>query len=419
MSDLFDKIFVDRVNDVFSNHQESYHPGDWNKLQTKMNRSKRGVIVIWPHIAKAASVALFLGAAVFTANKYENKSIVTSLKEEEFNEYHETNDNLALNNTDTTYYFTKKNDAVLSDKSNQEENGLKLNNFGNKSNEEVSWGVNEDDRAAYNQIGNERFSDVKIVLQEQRTEVQQMDKKQSIAKDPVLKEYDDFIIAKEEKTRKIDVGVELASVSNYSTEGTGNGVNFGGGIAAAYHITDNIRVTTGVLIAKQSIDYAPQNNYEMAYADYAELNSAYVANNQVVENVSSSASEVSFVAIDIPLNVQFKHKRISFSTGFSSLLYVQEKYNRTYNTVVSNKTYNTETRSYDIHNSVETISKDETSEPFNRFDFARLLNVSVGYDIPMAKGGITVEPYLKYPLGKIGSREVTMGAGGVALRYIF
>jgi hypothetical protein len=221
------------------------------------------------------------------------------------------------------------------------------------------------------------------------------------------------------KTRKIDVGIELASVSNYSSEGTGNGVNIGGGIAAAYHITDKIRVTTGVMIAKQSIEYAPENNYQMAYADYAELNTANIADNQTVEKVSSAASEVSFIAIDIPLNVQFKHKRVSFSTGFSSLLFVQEKYNRTYNTVVSNKTYNTETRSYDIHNSVERISKDETSDPFDRFDFARLLNLSVGYDIPIAKGGLTVEPYLKYPIGKIGSREIAMGTGGVALRYIF
>ncbi|NJO88935.1 MAG: hypothetical protein HC831_08250 [Chloroflexia bacterium] len=417
MSDLFDKIFVDRVNDVFTNHQESYHSNDWNKLQAKMNRSNRSVIVLWPHIAKAASVALFLGVAVFTANKYDNKLKVSDFRVNKVNEYQETNDNSAMENNNTT----KNYNTFRYEKSHIENDEINLNYADKKNSKEALLTMNEDDSATYNNIGNEQFADVKTALQEHHNEIVKMEEKQpnSEKQESELKEYDDFIITNDKKTRKIDVGVELASVSNYSTEGTGNGVNFGGGIAAAYHITDKIRVTTGVLIAKQSIDYAPQNNYEMAYADYAELNSAYVADNQVVENVSSSASEVSFIAIDIPLNVQFKHNRVSFSTGFSSLLYVQEKYNRTYNAVVSNKTFNTETRSYDIHNSVETISKDETSEPFNRFDFARLLNISVGYDIPMAKGGITVEPYLKYPLGKISSREVTMGAGGIALRYIF
>ncbi len=419
MNNLFDKIFVDRINDVFSNHQESYNPNDWKKLQTKMNRSKRGIIVLWPHIAKAASVVLFLGVGVFTANKYDYKSNVSNLKEDKFKENHETNDNLALNNANSNRYYTKNNNTALFDKSKPKENEIKLNDNEENNSNETLFIIDATDNVTYDQIGNERFTDVKIALQDHHDEIQQLGKRQSNIDEPALKDYDDFIIEKEEKRKKIDFGVELASVSNYSSDGTGSGVNLGGGIAAAYHISDKIRVTTGVIIAKQSIDYAPENNYEMAYADYAEFNSANIADNQVIENVSSSASEVSFVAIDIPLNVQFKHNRVSFSTGFSSLLYIQEKYNRTYNAVVSNKTYNNDTRSYHIYNSVETISKDETSEPFNRFDFARLLNVSVGYDIPMAKGGITVEPYLKYPLGKIGSREVTMGAGGVALRYIF
>jgi hypothetical protein len=311
--------------------------------------------------------------------------LFSNFNEERLNEYHQTNDNTTLNETTTTQNFAKKDNTVLVDKSNTHENESSVNMSEEKNKSETLIAVNENDYDKYKDIGNERFVDVKLDLQRHHNEIAQMDKKQSIANDLKLIEYEEFVVENEEKTRKIDVGIELASVSNYSSEGTGNGVNIGGGIAAAYHITDKIRVTTGVMIAKQSIEYAPENNYQMAYADYAELNTANIADNQTVEKVSSAASEVSFIAIDIPLNVQFKHKRVSFSTGFSSLLFVQEKYNRTYNTVVSNKTYNTETRSYDIHNSVERISKDETSDPFDRFDFARLLNLSVGYDIPIAK----------------------------------
>ena len=417
MSDLFNKVFVDRVNDVFNNHQETYNPNDWQKLRSKMNRRQRKVIVMWPHIAKAASIILFLGVAVFTANKYEVKKNVSAIKKENFIKPN-NEDNLVLNNVDTMSQVGNSAETYLVAEANHEGGNNKGLNIYTEN--EVYNSVSKEDSSIFDNISNNRFTNVKVALNDHHNEIKQMDKEQSNSNRPDLVEYNDIILAENQKENgRFDVGVELASVSNYSSEGSGNGINIGGGLTAAYRVTNKIRITTGVLIAKQSIEYAPENNYQMAYADYEELNTAHFADNQVVENVSSSGSEVSFVAIDIPLNLQFKHNRLSFSTGFSSLLFVQEKYNRTYSAVVSNRTYNWDTKRYDVRNSVETVSKDETTEPFEHFDFARLLNFSVGYDIPIAKGGLTVEPYLKYPLGKIGTKEVFMGAGGVALRYNF
>jgi hypothetical protein len=202
MSDLFDKIFVDRVNDVFTNHQESYRPGDWKKLQSKMNRSKRGIIILWPHIAKAASVALFLGVAVFTVNKYENKSVVSNFNEERLNEYHQTNDNTTLNETTTTQNFAKKDNTVLVDKSNTHENESSVNMSEEKNKSETLIAVNENDYDKYKDIGNERFVDVKLDLQRHHNEIAQMDKKQSIANDLKLIEYEEFVVENEEKNKK-------------------------------------------------------------------------------------------------------------------------------------------------------------------------------------------------------------------------
>ncbi len=417
MSDLFDEKFVNRVNQVFTNHQENYNPDDWQKLRSKMNRTRKGMIVLWPHIAKAASVALFLGAAVFTANKYEVNKSISQFEKDGFNESKNEN-SLVLSNTDTVNQIVNnRNTYLVKEKNDDGNNRIDLNNYVNDGTFIV---LSQEDTTEFNAVGNERFANVKIALNEHHQTIKEMDSLQPNSDKPVLHDYDDLAVAENKKDdNRLDMGVELSSVSNYSNEGSGNGVNLGGGLTAAYRISKKIRITTGVLIAKQSIEYAPENNYEVAYADYAEVNSTHLADNQNIENMNSADSKVSFIAIDIPLNVQFKHNRMSFSTGLSSLLYVQEKYNRTYSAVVSNSTYNAETKVYNTYNSVERVSKDETTKPFERFDFARLLNLSVGYNIPFAKGGMTVEPYLKYPLGKIGTKEVFMGSGGVALRYNF
>ena len=275
-----------------------------------------------------------------------------------------------------------------------------------------------DNGSRFNNVGNERFSDVQKELVKHHDEIKQMDSIHYESDRPILIEYEEFVIAENDKkkNKRFGFGVELASVSSYSKNGTSDGVNLGGGMAASYRITKKVSFTTGAIIAKQSANYVGERQNEMVYSD---LNSAFQDNsNSKVENMTSSDSEVSFVAIDIPLNVRFKHKRISFTTGLSSLFYVQEKYSYSYNAVVSNSVYNSVTADYEMVTSNTSISNEETKS-FNHFDFARLLNLSIGYDIPLAKGNLVVEPYLKYPLGSVSSKEIFMGTGGFAFRYNF
>jgi len=417
MSKLFDKIFVNRVNDVFKNHEEEYNPSDWQKLQSRMNKPKRGLVVIWPHIAKAASVVLFLGVAVFTANKYEYNNTSNNLegkvvpKRIEESGMHVANSKTDSVNREKSFSETYAN-AYKKNNHNTVENKIVESAEKLEGNEVVL--ISEND---FNTFGNERFGNVKEELLKHHVEIYQMDSVQSNSNKPILKEYDEFIIAENSKknNRRFDFGVELASVSNYSMEGSSDGVNFGGGVAAAYNITKKISITTGAVIAKQSVNYVGESQNEAAFD---ELNMAFQGNSARVKNMTSSNSEVSFIAIDVPLNVRFKHKRISFTTGLSSLFYVQEKYSYSYNAVVRNSVYNYETKNYDAVTTNTSISNEE-SKSFNHFDFARLLNLSIGYDIPLAKGNLVVEPYLKYPLGSISSKEISMGSGGFALRYNF
>ena len=65
------------------------------------------------------------------------------------------------------------------------------------------------------------------------------------------------------------------------------------------------------------------------------------------------------------------------------------------------------------------IKESEKINAFQRFDFARLLNLSVGYVINYDNADLIVEPFIKYPLGNLTSRNIQMGMGGISLKYSF
>jgi len=413
MHKLFDKIFANRVQEVFDNHQEAYNPDDWKKLRAKMSKNRKGVVIIMPFVAKAASVALFVGLSVFVANKnaenkFADKTIDKSL------ENLTVNDSVYDNVIDNHEFKYLANIVENNNNEKIAENKI-IDNQVDSAEDEILIAQTDNSFIRFDSLN--RFANVKDELQKYHKEIQDMDTFTRKSNKPILLQYDDEFEIAENKTRekRVGFGVEVASVSNYSFEGTGNGVNVGGGISAAYRVTKNISFTTGALIAKQSVNYNNNSNHEALYADYSPVGE----NSLAIIDGDQPKAEVSFVAIDIPLNVQFKHKRISFTTGLSSLFYVQEKYSYSFNTVVTNTSYNKQTLSYDINYTSETVNNEEKTDSFDRFDFARLLNLSVGYDIPLNKGNLVVEPYLKYPIGSVSFKEISMGSGGFALHYIF
>jgi hypothetical protein len=174
-----------------------------------------------------------------------------------------------------------------------------------------------------------------------------------------------------------------------------------------------------MIIARQSMDYNQSQSSEKLRSNSATKDFNAPDNSIVMLDMNSAESKLEFVGIDIPLNVQFKLNKMIFTTGFSSLLYVQEKYSYSYNSMVTNTLYNSSTAKYETQNSVNQVNEQEKSELFNRFDFARLLNFAIGYNIPLTKGDLVLEPYLKLPIGFVSSQEIKMGSGGFAVRYNF
>jgi hypothetical protein len=420
MSNLFDQKLAFRIKEVFENHEEAFNPDDWEKMQAKMNNTtnKRYFLFV-PFIAKAASIIVFLGLSVFMLNdeSFHDKN----LESQNLNVYQQ-NDTIEIpvyTQKENYISFQSKSDRIIND-SISVNNEQSLAEFKTERFDTLQDYLQLLKSVDFAKDSSKRtLADIKNLLKNHREKIQKMDSLNSGGQKQLeiinLNEFE-IVEKSEKKHRKLELGIELASLSNYSPDSKGSNFNVGGGISAGYRISKNISITTGMIIAKQSADFGDSRNadlFGLSRAEYADPNSLNLI------DVSSSQSNISFVAIDIPLNLKYRHNQIIFSAGLSSLLFVNETYSYHYNGLVTNTTYNAQTLQYETNTTSKNFLNDIKSDPLTRFDFARLFNLAIGYDLPISRGSLVFEPYIKIPLGKISSQEIRMGSGGINLRYIF
>jgi hypothetical protein len=200
------------------------------------------------------------------------------------------------------------------------------------------------------------------------------------------------------------------SFVNYAI-GSESRVNFGAGFTSDIKLGNKLRLSTGLALANNSLSY---NNSVPTGADDRlsfDLQPSFtgIGNNNLTTVTKYDAS---LLALDIPVNVKYliipENNKLYMLAGFSSGTYLNEKYSLSY------KKYNPAGfyAGQDQGSTVET--------QFQAFDFARTLNVSVGYSTPLGrKQSITVEPFLKYPLGGLGSENLRFGSTGLNIKLNF
>lgn len=403
MQKLFDKILSAKIKKVFNNHREPYNPADWKKLKAHLT-GKRRTPVIWLNIAKAASVVLFIGVSTLYVNRNDenlqsiytipnnqidinsDKSVekegvyITRINNEEKEIYEDESEFV----TDSVHYEIKNNIANQINEMESVKNMVSINRIDSIKIQEI---------IAY--ADSSRDDSLKQIVQIQAPE-------------------QDFEIDKKERNSKFDFAVAVTSMYSYSTQIAEGSINMGGGFTTSYKVSEKFSISSGMIIAHQSLDYA--NTRDMVFANEKVQ---YDANTTLVSDPASSKSRIEFVGIDIPLNIKYKIKRLIVSAGVSSIVFISEKRTYSTNALVLNTEFNSATNSYETNKTMENFQSEDKSPAFNRVDFASLLNISVGYEVPLRKGSILVEPFLKYPLGEISSANIKIGSGGLSLYYYF
>jgi hypothetical protein len=222
--------------------------------------------------------------------------------------------------------------------------------------------------------------------------------------------------------KKVKFGVYAATYFNYA-KGSENQINMGVGFTSDIKISKKVKLSTGVAIAQNSLNYfnqpsaVPQNllNNVAMTSNTLGTASAYnfttAANTPTIKNYNAL-----LVGLDIPLNLKYEFNpqksRSYIVVGLSSGTFINESY-----------TYNFNTPSYGaglvLTTKEQQPQSQTTKNSFNDFYFAKTLNISFGIGYPLGKNHLIIEPFLKYPLAGLGAQQIHFGAGGVNLKFDF
>jgi hypothetical protein len=243
--------------------------------------------------------------------------------------------------------------------------------------------------------------------------------------------FDDEKIAEaktEKKSEKSDksvrLGIYAATYFNYA-KGSSNQFNLGAGITSDISLSQNLKLSTGLSIGQNTLNYAgqaqaPEQSYQLAAAantntakpaavnSFSPARALYTATATPSQFKNYSAN---LVGLDIPLNLKFvidpQKSQTYILAGVSSGTFINEKY-----------TYIYDNQSLYSSNISQTQDK-STSQSFNSFYFAKTLNLAFGTGYNIGSNKLVIEPFLKYPLDGLGSQQIKFGAGGINLKFNF
>lgn len=188
-------------------------------------------------------------------------------------------------------------------------------------------------------------------------------------------------------------------------------LGYSAGVAAQYRFLKKFRISSGVYYSQQGLAYRTANSYLLHSA------------NNLAQSLPDKEYTTQFQGLEIPLELSYRFKRLRIATGLSSIVYLHQEHTAHYQKLVAKHTQeelnsSTLTRDNVVYEAVKTHEK-QTSGALQYADFAKLLTLSAGYAIPLEKGAITIEPFIKYPAGNLTSANINLGFSGVGLRYRF
>lgn len=213
-------------------------------------------------------------------------------------------------------------------------------------------------------------------------------------------------------------GAYATSFFNYA-KGSSSQLNAGAGISTDIPLSKKFRLSTGVAITHNSLNYAvpgtsgnnnPNTPASLSSANYLEASAFSVQGNFTVPNyIIKSNSAASMLGLDIPVNLTYmfnpQKNDTYISAGFSSGTFANEKYSFDY--------------SYPSSFASKVVGLPNQSNPksFNSFYLAKTLNFAFGKAVRIGGNKIIVEPFVKYPLQGLGTQQIRFGSSGVNLKF--
>lgn len=436
MQDSFDKKLAERIVQVFDKYEDGSADQGWEQLRLKYQAPQRRSSVVYWLGSAAAILLLIAGVWLFYPN---NEKIQLASKEQpketvlpQENDPSEPGEE-DLNKADEPAAVSKKREenALYVARSVEKNNELNLPAEEQPVSVSLTMSSAKDTLTAIasEQVPVIASADIPEQIREQAPAVSGEVRRPQV--NVVAESYDELQQAKREllakegsnnkeksKDSKLSFSLYAGSYVSYA-EGSKSRVNTGVGISSELGLTSKLKLTTGISIAQNSLRYDSRIP-EQAAASFLSSTMSTSQNLMVAGpdakvsaiNYSIHGYDASLMGLDVPVNLKYtffeKKDQLYVVAGLSSNFFFDETYTYDYG-------YNS------IHgSSVESFPNEKTTTNTSSFDFARMLNLSVGYGYPVGKQSkLSLEPFLKYPLGGLGSQDIRFSSAGLNLKWNF
>lgn len=431
MKEKFEHNLVNKIKDVFNSHEVDYNPQDWEMLKEKLpEKRSRFVPLLWT-MAKAASIIL-----IVTAGSYMLwNGLVKHQPQIQDNEFlGQTQEDSVVEKIVKSEYQDESSDIIIQEYLSEGTNKKNNTNNNNKTvlekteqlpNQITEMAVSDLDKLSeMNMVDTPEMDSLTVqisetidILAETRTQYNDSIIEPSInALQPTIAQLEippEIIEKEDSQKQKIRLGVEFASFTNYAPENTNPSMNYGGGLAAHIPIKKRFSFNPGLIVSVYNIEFPDNNSSNINIVD-----ETFTSFNNIKENYPEiEPFEMNLTGLDIPINFQYQFIRLKSSNyfvelGFSSMLYLSENYSFTFSTL-------SDTPNPHGGFEVETKTEEVSTSGSKTFDFAKLINFSVGMDYRLNKRlDLTINPYLKYPVSTLTSGDIKFGSGGLKLKFM-
>lgn len=422
MEERFDEKLSAHIRDVFENYEDCDAYEGWNKLLLKQAEpdKKRKIIPLWYWLGPAvAAIFVFFAFNINILNVQKSNEAVPvitkntkALPEAQSRTESHKDEGSRL----TTVGKSHEETPLLAD----DQLAVVSDNKATLINQPVvSWysaepTVNYDEELAALQkySGNvpqqaNTLSRPSMKLAAVKTTV---NSQHNIENEDKVKEY----VAGEGKKKKkdnVDVGFLAGSFMSYSKGAENNTLGYKAGLDVEIPIASNVHISTGLNLGHQSLTFANDNKLPTGLS--AKMNTLYSMG-------TLDDYKASMLAIDLPINVKvvFPGDKHSWfvSGGLSSYSYLEDSYEASYTQAYSSPNVSGSTMAFAT---TEFSNEDNSGKLFSRIDWFRTFNMSFGIDYNLKKNKLTVEPYLKYPLGGLGAEQIKWTTAGLNLKFSF
>jgi hypothetical protein len=209
------------------------------------------------------------------------------------------------------------------------------------------------------------------------------------------------------------ISVIIGTNFTHTNQGLSDGIGLSLGSLRQWNLHPRVHLVTGGLLA--------WNQFSLVNTEMVEQVGRLTTTAGSVDTSIETETRYTTIALEIPLQGMVQVYRAggrSFSVGggLSSMVYLRET------SVQEGVRYLGEVRSAEnggflVLSSTQSFENRAEFAAFDRIDAARLLTLSVVYEIAGTRRPVMIELYTKQPLGALTSSEISYSMTGITVRY--